>query len=44
MTQKALARRIGIDQTTLSRLERRIGSKIFQKVLLKVTDFLRAKA
>lgn len=39
ITQKDLARQIGIDPTTLSRLERRKG-RSFREVLRKVNDFL----
>lgn len=40
ITQKELARQVGIDPTTLSRLERNKGQKCFWKVHLKLTDFL----
>lgn len=39
MTQKELARQIGIDPSTLSRLERDKG-RCFDTVLKKVHDFL----
>ena len=41
ITQKELAQQIGIDPTTLSRLERNQGKRFFQNVLKKVNDFLR---
>jgi len=41
ITQKELACKIGIDPTTLSRLERNQGKRFFQNVLKKVNDFLR---
>ncbi|MBI2618779.1 MAG: transcriptional regulator [Ignavibacteriales bacterium] len=41
ITQKELARRIGIDPTTLSRLERTSSKRVFRSVLLKVEDSLR---
>jgi transcriptional regulator with XRE-family HTH domain len=39
MTQKELAKQIGIDPATLSRLERN-RSRCFQEVLRRVSDFL----
>jgi len=41
ITQKELAQLIGIDPTTLSRLERSNGKRCFRSVLQKVDDFLR---
>ena len=41
-TQRDLACQIGIDPTTLSRLERNRGKRLFQNVLEKVNDFLGA--
>lgn len=40
MTQKELARRIGIDPGTLSRLEKGTGNRIFVSVLRKADRFL----
>lgn len=40
MTQKELARQIGIDPTTLSRLERNSGNRIFRSILEKALGFL----
>lgn len=40
VSQKELAKRIGIDATTLSRLEKNKG-RMFPSVLKKLTDFLR---
>jgi len=40
MTQKELAREIGIDPTTLSRLERNRAKRFFRCVLRKVEAFL----
>ena len=41
MTQRALARRIGIDPGTLSRLERKRTTKRLQKVVDKVIEFIK---
>lgn len=42
ISQKDLARQIGIDPTTLSRIERNARNRIFRNVLLRLKTFISA--